>query len=75
MNDEMDNAMEEKIEQLRESAHRIQNALDEFMSNGIPRRTLLLLIRDKTGLGFGDIGRVLDALTTLDEYLYEDVDV
>ncbi len=63
--------LEERIDELQGAADEIQQALQAFDDMRFPRRTLLLLIRDKTGIGLGSIELVLSALENIDEYLYE----
>ena len=59
----------EEFADLAEALLKMSQVGDAITNSRLKNRTIYLLIRDMTGVNFGDIGRVLDALPRLKGYL------
>jgi hypothetical protein len=60
---------EESLELIAENIERLADAAEKLLDSRLERRTILLLLRDQTGLGFVDINAVLNSLPKLRGYL------
>lgn len=56
---------------MAESIRQISEGTREILSKGINRRGLLVLLKDASGVSFGDINSVLESLSTLDKLYLE----
>ena len=50
---------------LAQSIVKLSKSADQMMQSGLKRRTLLVLLRDQTGLSLSDIDKVIEAFPKL----------
>ena len=55
----------EDARQLAESVRKIDKATKEFLTSGLSRKALVVLLNDSTGVAKRDINAVLDGLESL----------
>lgn len=63
--------IQNRIEEVRRQATVLQDALLQWRECGFPERTLILLLKDATGVNMRDIKAILDGLECLPNYFQE----
>lgn len=58
------------FEELKEAVERLQTAVEELRATGFDERWIVMILRDKTGVGMNDIRNILYQLENLRETMF-----